>query len=168
MPGPKSIVLVGFMGAGKTTIGRRLADRLEMPFVDIDREIEAAFGLSVTEIFALHGEQEFRKAERGLVVDCIASGARVISVGGGCYVDDETRTAINDRAIAIWLDPPFELIIERLARSTTRPLASGKSPEELRELWARRRHCYAEANIRVETSEGDPEATIEKILKALA
>ena len=168
MPGSKSIVLVGFMAAGKTTIGRRLADRLGVPFVDIDEEVEQAFGLSVNEIFALRGEQEFRKAERGLVADRIASGPTVISVGGGCYVDGETRTAINNQAIAIWLDPPFELILERLARSTTRPLASGKSPGELLELWAQRRQCYAEANIRVETSEGDPQETVENILKSLA
>jgi shikimate kinase len=165
--GRRSIAIVGFMGAGKTTIGRRLAERLRMPFADTDREIEKAFGLTIAEIFSQRGEVEFRFAERELVLCLLNDGPRILSLGGGAYVDEQTRAAINRAAKSVWLDPPFDLILGRLARSTTRPLSSGKSSDELRRLWEQRRASYAEAHFHIATSEADPDAAVEQILRTL-
>ena len=155
------------MGAGKTTSGRSLAEHLEIPFFDTDREIESAFGLSVAEIFAERGEPDFRAAERGLVCRLLAGSAKILSLGGGAYEDIQTREAVNQVATAVWLDPPFELILARLGRSSKRPVASGKSPDELRHLWNERRVSYAAAHIRIPTSDGKPAEAVEQILKAL-
>ena len=163
----KPIAIVGFMGAGKTTIGRSLAQHLRIPFFDTDREIESAFGLSVAEIFAGRGEPDFRAAERELISHLLLGSAKVLSLGGGAYVDIQTREAVNQVATAVWLDPPFELILARLARSSKRPVASGKSPDELRQLWIERRASYAKAHIRIPTSERKPGEAVEQILKAL-
>jgi shikimate kinase len=155
------------MGTGKTTIGRSLAQRLGMPFFDTDREIEKAFGLSVPEIFAERGEPEFRATERELVSRLLPGPAKILSLGGGAYVDFQTREAVNRVATTVWLDPPFELILARLARSNMRPIASEKSPEELRRLWNERRASYANAHLRIVTSDGEPREAVEQILKAL-
>lgn len=163
----KHLVLVGFMAAGKSTIGRRLAERLGMPFVDTDAELEKAHGLSVGQIFSQRGEPEFRKAERELIFRLLAGEPQVLSVGGGAYVDDEVREALDRQATVIWLDPPFELILERLGRSGARPLASGRSPEELRRLWDERRKVYAAAPIHIPTSDADPDSFVETILQQL-
>lgn len=164
----KPIAIVGFMGAGKTTIGRCLAQRLAMPYVDTDREIERAFGLSIPEIFAKRGEAEFRAAERELISRLLSGAPMILSLGGGAYVDIGTRDAVNDGATAVWLDPPFELVFERLSRSTKRPLASGRSLEELHRLWNERRPSYACAHIRVVPSDGDPNEVVDQILSALS
>jgi shikimate kinase/3-dehydroquinate synthase len=163
----RSIVILGFMAAGKTTIGKRLAARLGMPFLDTDCEIERAIGCSVAEIFARFGELEFRAAERRLISRLLGGEPRILSVGGGAYLDQEMRQAINAQAMTVWLDPPFELIFERLTRSNDRPLASGRSADELRRLWDERRENYAEAQLRVEISDADPDKTVEIILQAL-
>jgi shikimate kinase len=165
--GQKHLVLVGFMAAGKSTIGRKLAERLGMPFADTDAGLEKAHGLSVGQIFAQRGEPEFRKAERALIFRLLAGEAQVLSVGGGAYVDDEIREALDRHATAIWLDPPFELILERLGKSSARPLASGRSPEELRRLWDERRKAYAAAPIHIPTSDADPDSFVETILQKL-
>jgi shikimate kinase len=164
----KSIVVVGFMAAGKTTIGRRLAERLGLPFLDADREIEKAFGLTVAEIFALHGEDKFRSAEREIISQLIGGEARVLSLGGGAFVDARTRAALHMRATTVWLDPPFDLIVERLARSTQRPLASSKSRDELHRLWEERRASYSEADIRIVTTNEDPGRAVDSIVEQLA
>lgn len=155
------------MGAGKTTIGRGLAQHLRIPFFDTDREIESAFGLSVAEIFAERGEPDFRAAERELVSRLLAGSAKILSLGGGAYVDIQTREAVNQFATAVWVDPPFELILARLGRSNKRPVASGRSPDELRQLWIERRASYAKAHIRIATSDANPAEAVEQILKAL-
>lgn len=161
------IVLVGFMAAGKSKIGRLLAERLGLPFIDVDKEIEAASGKSVAEIFSEDGEAEFRRAERAMISRVIERGAAVIAAGGGAFVDHDTREALNASTRTVWLDPPFDLILARLDRSNSRPLASGKSEEELRALWTERRPCYAEAHVRIETSDEDPASAVEQILAAL-
>ena len=164
----KSIAIVGFMGVGKTAIGRSLAERLGMPFVDTDREIECLFGLSVAEIFAELGEPEFRKAERDLIARLLAGPPKVLSLGGGAYLDHETREAINRDSQAVWIDAPLELILERLAGSSSRPLAAGKSADELRHLWNERRASYEIAHVHVAALQGEPHEVVEQILAALS
>lgn len=165
---PKPIVIVGFMGSGKTTIGRHLAERMGVPFHDSDREIEQAAGLSIPEIFAERGEAAFRVIERATIARLLEEGAGVLSVGGGAYLDHRTRVAVNDRATAIWLDPPFDVILERVNRSSKRPLAMGRSPAELRRLWEQRQGSYAKAHLRVVTSDTDPEEAVDRILELLS
>jgi shikimate kinase len=165
--GQKHLVLVGFMAAGKSTIGRLLAERLGMPFVDTDAQLEKAHRLSVGEIFSQRGEPEFRKAERELILGLLAGEPQVLSVGGGAYVDEEVRQALDRQATVIWLDPPFELILERLGRSGSRPLASGRSAEELRRLWDTRCGVYIGAHIHVRTSDAEPLSFVETILHQL-
>jgi shikimate kinase len=161
-----SIAIVGFMGVGKTTVGRKLAERLSMPFMDSDDEIEKAFSIPVAEIFRRHGEQVFREAERKMIAHLIEGRPKVIALGGGAFVDPQTRAALNATSTTIWLDPPFELVVERLARSTLRPLAAGKSPDDLRRLWDERLPHYAHAHIRIATGRDSSEA-VETILGAL-
>lgn len=163
----RSIVIVGFMAAGKTTIGRRLATRLGMPFLDTDREIERAFGCSVADIFARHGESDFRTAECELISQLLSADALVLSVGGGAFADEQTRKKINAKATSIWIDPPFEVIVSRLASSIERPLASRMSVDELRGLWRERRRSYAEAHFHVEISDASADRAIEQIVQDL-
>jgi shikimate kinase len=162
----QSIALVGFMAAGKSRIGSLLAARLGLPFVDTDELIEQAFGLTVADIFRRSGESVFRRLERDTIGSLLIGDAQVIAIGGGAFVDPEIRDALNRGARTIWLDPPFELIAERLARSNGRPLAAGKSVLELRHLWEERRKSYAQAHLHIET-DGDPQRFIKEIVKAL-
>lgn len=164
----RPIVLVGFMGAGKSKIGRLLAERLGVPFADSDAEIEREFGLPVPEIFATHGEPSFRAAEQRVIAELLGKPLRVIAVGGGAFVDPENQRLVNASADTIWLDPPFEIIAERIARSNSRPLASSRSVDELRELWEQRRPSYAGAHLRIETADDDPQRVVDAILDRLA
>src|SRR3954463_4249726 len=116
----RPVVLVGLMGVGKSTVGRRLAKRLALPFVDSDSAIEDAAGYSAAEIFERYGEQDFRDGERRLVARLIDGEIRVIATGGGAYVDPRTRELLNDRAITVWLDAPLEILTERTSRRDTR------------------------------------------------
>ena len=163
----RPISLVGFMATGKSTVGRLLAERLELPFVDSDAEIERAFGMSVAEIFRTSGEAAFREAENCVIARLLEGEGKVVAVGGGAFVDPETRDMLNRSARTIWLDPDFDLIADRLARSTSRPLASSRSPDDLRRLWEQRRPCYAEAHIRITPSDGDPRDSVEEIVRLL-
>lgn len=167
-PARRSIVIIGFMAAGKTTVGQRLSARLGMPFVDTDREIERSFGRVVATIFEQYGESEFRAAERGLISSLLSGEPKVLSVGGGAYVDEEMRRTINAEGTSIWLDPPFKLILDRLARSTERPLAFGRSATELKSLWRERRRSYREAHFHIEVSNCGPDETVKRILQALS
>jgi shikimate kinase/3-dehydroquinate synthase len=167
-PTDRSIVIVGFMASGKTTIGRRLAERLGMPFLDTDREIEKAFGCSVADIFERHGESRFRISECELILRLLGGAPRVLAAGGGAFVDEQIRREINARATSLWLDPPFELIIDRLTLSSGRPLAARRSAEELRMLWLERRRSYSQAHLHLEIAESGLEQATDRVVRALS
>ena len=164
----QSVVLVGFMAAGKSKIGRRLAHRLKVQFTDVDQAIEQEFGCSIVDLFRERGEAEFRNAESIQIARLLIGSPQVIAVGGGAFVNEQNREALNRGAHTVWLDTPFELIELRLLRSSTRPLAMGKSGSELRALWNQRRQAYQEAQIRIDTSEADAEQIVERIVSALS
>jgi shikimate kinase len=164
----KSIVLVGLMGAGKTTVGRRLAKRLRLPFADTDVEIEAAAGLSVPEIFERFGEAHFRDGERRVIARLIEGPARVIATGGGAFMNPETRALILERCTAVWLDGEVALLAERAARSGQRPLLDKADPvASLQALAEIRNPVYAEAHLRVVSDRGRHEDTVEEIVALL-
>ncbi len=163
----QSVVLVGFMAAGKSRIGRLLAERLQLPFVDTDREIEGAYGCSIADLFRERGEEEFRQAERELISRLIDGPPQVIALGGGAFVDDVNRAVLHERVCTVWLDTPFELVNQRVARSSHRPLASRRSEAELRMLWEQRRPSYAKAHIRIDTSAANPQQIVTSIVEAL-
>jgi shikimate kinase len=165
----KSIVLVGMMGVGKSTVGKRLASRLRLPFVDADHEIERAAGCTITEIFARFGEAQFRDGERRVVARLIEGRPRVIATGGGAFINDDTRRLILDRATAVWLSADIEVLVERVGRRDgSRPLLKDKDPRTvLRELAEIRNPIYAEAPIHVRSQPLPHEAAVEAILEAL-
>jgi len=166
----RPLVLVGLMGAGKSTIGKRLAARLHLPFVDADQEIERAAGLTISEIFERFGEKEFRDGERRVIGRLIDGRPKVIATGGGAFMQEETRELILSRAIAIWLDADIEVLAERVGRREgTRPLLRNRDPREaLAELAAIRNPIYALAPVRVRSQPLPHDATVDSILKALA
>ena len=164
----RPIVLVGLMGAGKSTVGRRLARRLGLPFVDSDAAIEDAAGYSAAEMFERFGEAEFRDGERRLVARLIDGEVRVIATGGGAFVDPRTRRLLNERAITVWLDAPVEVLAERTGRRDTRPLLRNGDPKSTLERLARERGpAYAEAHIRIRSGNGAHRDVVDAILKAL-
>ncbi len=164
----RPLVLVGLMGVGKSTVGKRLAARLHLPFVDADHEIEQAAGLSITEIFARFGEAEFRDGERRVIARLIDGRAKVIATGGGAFMQDETRKLILQRATAIWLDADIDVLAERVGRRDGRPLLKDRDPRVvLRELAAVRNPVYALAPIHVRSEPLPHEATVERIMKVL-
>jgi shikimate kinase len=165
----RSIVLVGLMGVGKSTVGRRLARRLGLPFTDSDDEIERAADHEIREIFDRFGEASFRDGERRVLRRLIAGERKVIATGGGAFMDAETRALILDRCIAIWLEAEMETLAERVARRGHRPLLAGKDPLPfLRELGQARNPVYAQAHLRVRSGPGPHDRTVDRILQALA
>ncbi|CAN5269558.1 shikimate kinase [soil metagenome] len=162
------IVLVGLMGAGKSTVGRRLAQRLRLPFVDADTEIETAAGMTVADIFARFGEAHFRDGERRVIARLITGEPRVIATGGGAFMQDETRALILDKALAIWLDASPELLAARVGRRDTRPLLRGRDPRAVLEELARVRNpIYAQSHVRVVSQHAPHDTTVNAILKAI-
>ncbi|NJR77049.1 shikimate kinase [Sphingomonas corticis] len=162
------IVLVGLMGAGKSTVGRRLAGRLGLPFVDADIEIERAAGMTIADIFSRFGEPYFRDGERRVIQRLIDGRPKVIATGGGAFVNDATRALILSEALAIWLDAPVEVLAERVRRRDTRPLLRGKDPlAVLRELAAVRNPLYALAPIRVPSANAPHDTTVRAIMEVL-
>lgn len=150
--GRRSIVLIGLMGAGKTVVGRRLAARLDLPFVDADTEIEDAAGASVSEIFAEHGEPYFRQGERKVIARLLDNAPQVLSTGGGAYMNQETRANIKARGISIWLKAELRVLMKRVGRRDQRPLLAADDPEAvMRKLMDQRYPVYAEADITVES-----------------
>lgn len=165
----KAIVLVGLMGVGKTTVGRRLANRLNLPFVDADEEIVAAANMPISEIFERFGESHFRDGEKRVIARLVDETPKVIATGGGAFIQDDTRALILDKALAVWLDAEIDTLVERVSRKNDRPLlAKGNAGEILRDLAKVRNPIYALAPIHVKSHGGPHEATVDAILKALA
>jgi shikimate kinase len=164
----RPIVLVGLMGAGKSTVGRRLAKRLGLAFVDSDDAIEDAAGYSAAEMFERYGEADFRDGERRLVARLVEGEVRVIATGGGAYVDQRTRKLLNERAITVWLDAPIDILADRTGRRDTRPLLrNGDRAETLKRLIEERGPAYSEAHIRVRSGDGAHKDVVESIIHAL-
>jgi shikimate kinase len=165
---PRTLVLVGLMGAGKTNIGRRLAQRLGLGFVDADSEIEAAAGETIEEIFERRGEAAFREGERRVIARLLGNPVHVLATGGGAFMDPETRALIRERGISIWLRADLDLLHQRVSRRSNRPLLKQGNPREiLSRLIEQRYPVYAEADVTVDTVDGPPEATLERVMAAL-
>jgi shikimate kinase len=164
----RPVVLVGLMGVGKSTVGRRLARRLALPFVDSDSEIEEAVGLPWGELFERYGEKDYRDGERRLVARLVNAQVRVIATGGGVFVDPLTRQLLNERAITVWLDAPVDVLAERTGRRDTRPLLkNGDRKATLERIAEVERNAYAEAHIHVRSGEGAHREVVDAIIRAL-
>lgn len=166
--GNRPIILIGLMGAGKTTIGRRLANRLDIPFRDADHEIEAAANLSVAEIFTQHGEDYFREGEKKVIARLLDEGVQVLATGGGAWMNEETRSLVNDRGVSVWLKAEFDVLMARVRRRSHRPLLKDPDPEGvMRRLMDERYPIYAEADLVVMSVDAPHEVIVEAVVKAL-
>lgn len=164
----KTIALLGLMGVGKTTVGRRLASVLDVPFKDADEEIEAAAGRSVSEIFDDFGEAAFREGERKVIARLLEEPPMILALGGGAFVDPGTRALIKDKAQSIWLQADIGTLVSRVSRRDTRPLLRNNDPEQiLTSLLEKRTPAYAEADLHVDAAAGSHETTLNHILHAL-
>jgi shikimate kinase len=168
--GRRSIVLVGMMGVGKSSVGRRLAARLGIPFADADTEIEKAAGMSIADIFARHGEADFRSGEARVIARLLESGPQVLATGGGAFMNVKTRDAIRAKGVSIWLKAEFEVLLRRISkRRNERPLLQTDDPAEtLRTLLAEREPIYAQADLTVHSRDVSHDAIIADIMTALA
>ena len=165
---PKTVVLVGLMGAGKTSIGRRLAARAGLPFVDADNEIAAAAGCSVEDIFELHGEAAFRDGERRVIARLLQGPRHVLATGGGAYMDPETRKHIRECGVSVWLRAELDTLVRRTSRRSDRPLLKGgRQRHVLTRLMEQRYPIYAEADIVVDSSDDPAEQTVDRVVAAL-
>ena len=164
----RPVVLVGLMGAGKTTVGRRLAQRLKVPFYDADHEIEASANLRIADIFAIYGEAAFRDGERKVIERLLSEGPHVLATGGGAFMDAATRDLVKAGATSVWLRADLELLVKRTAMRDTRPLLRDGDPREiLGRLLAQRGPIYAQADITVDSVEGPHSRTTERVVRAL-
>lgn len=164
----KSIVLVGLMGAGKSSIGRRLATRLGMPFIDSDVEIEKAAGMSIDDIFTRHGEAHFRDGERKVIGRLLDGPPVVLATGGGAFMNMETRTRIKASALSIWLDAELDVLLRRCLKRSNRPLLRQGDPREtLLRLKTERDPVYAQADFSVHSGDGPHELVVEAIIRLL-
>ncbi|MEZ5648140.1 MAG: shikimate kinase [Alphaproteobacteria bacterium] len=164
----KTVVLVGLMGSGKSAIGRRLAARLEWPFIDTDTEIEVAAGCSIDDFFNRYGEEAFREGERKVIARLLEKDKRILSTGGGAFMDPETRKLIKVRGISIWLRAELDILVRRTARRDNRPLLKRGDPRRiLADLMEQRYPTYAEADIIVDTDDDPPEVTTDHVIASL-
>lgn len=165
----RPIVLVGLMGVGKSTVGRRLARRLDLPFVDSDSAIEDAVGLSAAELYERYGAEDYRDGERRLVARLIDGSVRVIATGGGVFVDPRTRELLKARTITVWLDAPVAVLAGRTARRNTRPMLRNDDPEgTLAKLAELERPLYGEAHIHVKSGDGVHREVVDTIMDKIA
>jgi len=165
---PKSLVLVGMMGAGKTAVGRKLAAAFDLPFIDADEEIEAAAGCSISDIFALHGEAAFRDGERRVIERLLKQPVSVLATGGGAYMDVRIREIIKAGGISIWLKADLDTLWNRVRRRSHRPLLNTPNPKETLETLMKIRYpTYAEADITVESSDAPLDETVDRVIDHL-
>jgi shikimate kinase len=166
--GARSVVLVGMPGCGKSAIGRRLANRLELPFVDADDEIELAAGKAITDIFKEHGEPYFRDGERKVIARILNSGSRVLATGGGAFMSGETRDNIRNKAVSVWLKAELPLLLRRVLKRNNRPLLERDPEGVMRALVETRYPVYATADITVESRDLPHDVMVYEIIEALA
>lgn len=166
--GGRSLVLVGIMGCGKSTVGRRLASRLDIPFVDADQEIERAANMTVAEIFSTHGEAEFRRGEERVIARLLKEGPQVLATGGGAFMNEATRREVSDNGFSVWLKADFDTVMERVRKKSTRPLLQNPDPEgTMRALMDKRYPVYATADLTVQSRDVPHEVVVEDIVEAL-
>jgi shikimate kinase len=166
--GRRSVVLVGMMGAGKSSVGRKLGGRLGLPFIDADTKIEEAAGMSIPDIFETRGEAEFRAGEARVIARLLDGGPQVLATGGGAYMNAETRALIRDKGVSVWLKADFDVLMKRIKRRTDRPMLKTADPAAtLKHLMEVRYPVYAEANVTVESREVMHEVIVEEILERL-
>jgi len=166
--GDRSIVLVGMMGAGKSSVGRRLANRLGIPFVDADCEIEARAAMTIPEYFERHGEQNFRSGEARVIANLLQQGSQVLATGGGAFMHADTRAAIQRHGVAVWLKADYEVLLRRVRRRSDRPMLKTANPAEtLKELLAVRDPVYALADVTVWSREVPHETIVNEAIAAL-
>jgi shikimate kinase len=167
--GSRSIVLIGLMGAGKTAVGRRLANRLDLAFIDADTEIEVAAGATISEIFAEHGEAYFRQGERKVIARLLGAGPQVLATGGGAYMNADTRANIKAHGLSVWLKAELKVLLKRVNRRDNRPLLAGDDPETvMKKLIAERYPIYAEADVTVESRDVPHDVIVSTVIDALA
>ena len=166
--GTRSLVMVGMMGCGKTAVGRRLANALDLRFVDADDEIEKAADMTISEIFAKFGEAHFRDGERRVIARLLTNGPQVLATGGGAFMSAETRDGIKAAGISVWLKAELPVLMRRVARRDNRPLLQTSNPEaKMRELMTARYPVYAEADVTVESREVSHEVIVSEIMERL-
>src|SRR6185437_7548141 len=166
--GGRSVILVGMMGAGKTSVGKRLAAKLGLPFVDADAEIEAGAQLTISEIFERFGEPYFREGERKVIARLLNGGPMVLATGGGAFMNATTRENIAKNAVSIWLKPSFDVLLGRVRKKSNRPLLKTADPEEtLRRLVEERSPTYALADFTIESVDAAHDSVVDAILRRL-
>ena len=164
----RSIVMVGMMGCGKSAIGRRLSNALDLRFVDADDEIEKAAGMSINEIFSQLGESHFRDGERRVIARLLAGGPQVLSTGGGAIMNEETRARVKEIGVSVWLRAELPILMRRVMRRDNRPLLKTPNPESrMRELLEIRNPIYAEADVTVESRDVQHDVIVNEILSKL-
>ncbi len=167
--GTRSIVLVGMMGAGKSSIGRRLAKKLDLPFVDADAEIELAAGMPITDIFQHHGEECFRSGEARVIARLLDQGRRVLATGGGAFMNPATRDLIGEKGISVWLKAEPDVLLRRIKRRSDRPLLRTADPEAtLKRLIEERYPVYTEADVTIHSRDVPHEIIVDEIIGAIA
>ena len=165
----RTIALVGLMGVGKSSVGRRLASALSLPFRDADAEVEQAAGRSISDIFAELGEPAFREGERRVISRLLDQPPHVLATGGGAFVNPDTRALIKAKAVSVWLKADLEVLARRVSRKDTRPLLAGKDPLEVLKAQAEARYpAYGEADIVVETGDSAHHVTVDQVIRALS
>ncbi len=167
--GERSIVFVGLMGAGKTAIGRKVAQALGLPFSDSDHEIETASRMTIPELFELYGEAEFRALEQRVILRILETGRQVLSTGGGAFMNEQTRLAIARQGISVWLKADIDILMERVSKKQNRPLLKNPDPRAVMEkLMAERYPIYAKATVTVPTRDERKEVIATEVIEALA